>query len=227
MEKGRESDTSPAAYPTWHIRTKKDGCGLPSFVSLAISLERMCQVASTGKNLRRGVDSQPEPLHLRMAAQPGAQFIQLDMREPEMAEEAFMQGVCVLANASEPGSDGGVSKAEDPRGRRRVEPFRQRREDHGDLLGRRFQSVQGGVVPGSERGAARLTPKGLDRFALAMFAIADQRLPVRVSVAEVRALRVRTGVAGGVHPLGRSASAFHLAPGAHRRGRSPTTRRGR
>jgi len=39
---------------------------------------------------RAGVDGQPEPQHLLSAAQPGAQFIQLEMREPEMAEEALV-----------------------------------------------------------------------------------------------------------------------------------------
>jgi len=64
-----------------------------------------------GKTLRRGVESQPEPLHLCRAAQPGAQFIQLERRESEMGEEAFMQGVCVRARARQPGGDGGLSVA--------------------------------------------------------------------------------------------------------------------
>jgi len=33
---------------TWHIRSKNDGFGLPSFVFRVTFLERMCQVASTG-----------------------------------------------------------------------------------------------------------------------------------------------------------------------------------
>ncbi len=39
-----------------------------------------------GKNLREGIDGQPKPEHLCRAAQSGAQFIQLQVREPEMAE---------------------------------------------------------------------------------------------------------------------------------------------
>jgi hypothetical protein len=34
--------------------------------------------------------------HLCGATQPGAQFIQLQVREPEMAEEALVQGLSVL-----------------------------------------------------------------------------------------------------------------------------------
>jgi len=42
--------------------------------------------------------------HLSGAAQPGAQFIQLQMREPEMDEEALVQGLCMSPGASEKGS---------------------------------------------------------------------------------------------------------------------------
>ncbi len=49
-----------------------------------------------GNKLREGVDGQPQPEHLLVAAQPGAQFIQLQVREPEMAEGALVQALCVL-----------------------------------------------------------------------------------------------------------------------------------
>ena len=56
------------------------------------------------KNLRARIDGQPKPEHLGGAAQPGSQFIQLKMREVEMAEEAFVQGLCMFPRASEKGS---------------------------------------------------------------------------------------------------------------------------
>ncbi len=55
------------------------------------------------KKLRAGVDGQPEPQQLCGAAQPGAQVIQLEMREQEMAEEAFVQGLCLFPGASQKG----------------------------------------------------------------------------------------------------------------------------
>ena len=55
--------------------------------------------------------------HLLRTPSPRAQFIQLDMREPEMGEETFMQGVCMRACARQPGGDRGLSKAENSRGR--------------------------------------------------------------------------------------------------------------
>ncbi len=48
-----------------------------------------------GKNLRARINGQPQPLHLCRAAQPGSQFIQLQMREVEMAEETLAQGLSV------------------------------------------------------------------------------------------------------------------------------------
>ena len=69
-------------------------------------------------NLCQGIDSQPE--HLPGTAQPGASFIQLDMRETEMGEEALVQGLCMLPSASEPGGDSGLTVAEDPLSRGRI-----------------------------------------------------------------------------------------------------------
>jgi hypothetical protein len=48
------------------------------------------------KNLGEGIDRQPEPENLVGAAEPGAQFIQLQMREPEDAERALVQRLSVL-----------------------------------------------------------------------------------------------------------------------------------
>jgi hypothetical protein len=55
------------------------------------------------QKLRTGVDGQPEPKHLSGAAQPGAQFIQLQMGELEMVKEAFVQGLCMFPSASQKG----------------------------------------------------------------------------------------------------------------------------
>ncbi len=59
--------------------------------------------SSTCKIARQGIDGQPEPEHLSGAAEPRPPFIQLEMREPEGAEEALMQGVGVLPSACQKG----------------------------------------------------------------------------------------------------------------------------
>ena len=76
-----------------------------------------------------------------MAAEPCSEFVQLQVWEMEMAEGAPVQGLRMLPCTSEPGRDGRLSVAKDPLGCGWVEPFGQRREHHGDLLGRGFQTI--------------------------------------------------------------------------------------
>ena len=180
-----------------------------------------------GKNLRARIDGQPEPEYLCGTAQPGAQFIQLQVWEVEMAKDAFVQGVCVLASASHPGGDSRLSVAKDAFSRGRIQPFGQRRQHDGDLLRRGFQAVQGRVASGTECAAASLAAKGLDAFGLPMRAIADQRVDVSIGDAAVRALVVGTSEPLGVDVSGCSPPAFYLAPGAHRSWRWPSTQRRR
>ena len=178
-----------------------------------------------GQKLSAGINGQPEPLYLRMAPQPRSQFVQLDVREPKLAEEAFVQSLCVLASTREPPRNRGVSKTEDPRGRRRVESLSQRREDQSHLMGRGFQTVHGGVTTRTEGGVARLTAVRLDRLRTPMLAIPDEGVELRIGIPEVLTLSVGTGEALGGYPLGGSPPAFHFGPGAHRRWLC--TRRGR
>jgi hypothetical protein len=88
----------------------------------------MCHVLRAGtqiadrNDLCKGVDGQPEPEHVLRAAQPGAQFIQLEVRKLEVGEAAPMQDLRVLASAGQPGGDSGMPIAEDPLSGRRVQP---------------------------------------------------------------------------------------------------------
>src|SRR6266851_3234894 len=65
------------------------------------------------QKLGAGVDGQPEPEHLGTVAEPCAQFIQLHMRELEVAEKVLVQRLSVLASAGQPGGDGRLLVAED------------------------------------------------------------------------------------------------------------------
>src|SRR5215469_4652528 len=140
------------------------------------------------------------------------------MREPQMAKEAFMQGVRMLTSTGEPGGDRRLTVAEDPLGSGSVQPFCQRCQHDRDLPRRSFQTVERRVPSSTERGAARLAAKGLDRLSTAMLAVPDKRMEVSVCVAKVQALRVRTGEALGVYAFRGSPPAFHLTPGTHWRG---------
>jgi len=51
------------------------------------------------KNLGEGIDGQPEPEDLVGAAQPGSEFVQLEMRDVETAEAALVKGLSVFPSA--------------------------------------------------------------------------------------------------------------------------------
>jgi len=150
--------------------------------------------------------------HLLVAAQPGAQFVQLKVWKLKSAKEALMQRLSVLASAGQPGDDGSLTGAEDPLCGGGIQSFGQRREDHGDLGRGGFQTGQGSVAPGSDRGAASLAPERLDPLGMPRLAISDECMDVSIGDAEGRALLGGTGEALGVHALGGSPPAFHLWP---------------
>jgi hypothetical protein len=141
----------------------------------------------------------------------------------QSAKEALVQALSVQPSTSEPGGDGGLTVAEDPLGSRKIQPFGQRRQNHGDLLGGSFQPVQRRVAPRTERRATSETSKGLDPLDMAMLAISDQRVNLSISDAKVEARSVGTGETLGVYLLGCSAAAFHLTPGADKRRRRSHT----
>jgi negative regulator of sigma E activity len=55
------------------------------------------------KKLRAGVDDEPEPQHVLATPEPRSQFIQLEMRELEVAERVLVQRLGMFPSASEKG----------------------------------------------------------------------------------------------------------------------------
>ena len=172
-----------------------------------------------GKYLRTRIDGQPQPQDLFGVVQPGAQFVQLDIRKLEMTEKMLVEALSVLPCAGQPGDDRRLTVAEDPLGGGRVQAFGQSRQDHGDLVRGSLQPVQWGVAPGTERGVAGLTTKRLDPLCRTMLAISDERVDVSIGDPEVCALLIGTSKALGVHSLGYSPPAFHFMPGPNRQRR--------
>jgi hypothetical protein len=113
----------------------------------------------------------------------------------QVLEAALMKELSVPTCAREPPRDGGMMMPEDPRRGGRIESFRQRREDHGNMRGWGFQPIQGRISSPTPGAAASLTTEDLDLLDAAMFAIPDQRMDVRIGFPEVWALPVRTGEA--------------------------------
>jgi len=137
-----------------------------------------------------------------------------------------MEELSVLASTGQPGSDRGLSIVEDPLSSGKVQSFSKGSQHHCDVMGRGFQPVQWDVASGCESGVTGLTAKGLNPFGLAMLAIANQRVDMRLNDSKVQALAVGTGKALGLHALWCSSAAFHLTPGTHRQWRWPSPQRG-
>ena len=95
----------------------------------------------TGRIARERIDGQPQPEYLCGAAQPGSNFVQLEVRDVEVAEAALMEGLSMLAGASEPDGNGRLSVPKDPLGGRSIQPFSRGREHYGDLLRGSFQAI--------------------------------------------------------------------------------------
>ena len=148
------------------------------------------------------------------------------MGKPEGAEGAFVQVLRMRPCTSEPSRDGRLPVTKDPFGGGCVQPFGQRCQNQGDLMGRGFQTVQGRVASRAERGAAGLTAQRLDLLSPTVLVISHQRMDVRISDPAVRALRIGTGETLRVYAFGSPSPAFDLAPGPHRQRRWLSTRRG-
>jgi hypothetical protein len=71
--------------------------------------DAMCHVLCTGAELEdreklgAGIDSEPEPEDLLGAAQPGAEFVQLQMQEVQVAEAVLVQGVRMITRTGQKG----------------------------------------------------------------------------------------------------------------------------
>jgi hypothetical protein len=180
------------------------------------------------KSFRARITGQPQPEHLRGAAQPGAQQWSSCRCGRCRWQKKRSCRVCACPPARV--SHLVIVACRKPKTRSAAEassPSESRREHHSDLVRGGFQAIQGGVASGTEGAVAGRASKRLDALGLAMFAISDQSVDVCLSDSKVQALLIGTGEALGGYPLGCSPPAFDLAPGTHRRkGRSHTRRDG-
>jgi len=108
--------------------------------------------------------AKPQPSYVCGVAQPGAQFVQLEVREVAMARcERFVQGLCVRALRESTRWRWWLVVAEEPVLRRKGPAQRLAQTALSRFVERGFQTVQGSVASSTESGSAGLTAKGLDR----------------------------------------------------------------
>jgi hypothetical protein len=68
------------------------------------------------------VKGDPQPQCVRPAAEPRAQFVELNVGEGEMPKDAVVEGGSVGDSPCQPGRDGGVAMSEQAHGGGHIEP---------------------------------------------------------------------------------------------------------
>jgi hypothetical protein len=88
------------------------------------------------------IDCHPEPEHMSMAAEPCPQFVELEMRQVKVLEDAVVECRTVFTRTGQPPRDGGMAVAKDPYCRCDIDPFRKRGQHLRNALGCGFEAVQ-------------------------------------------------------------------------------------
>ncbi len=133
----------------------------------------------------------------------------------QVPQGAVVRRRAMHAGPYEPGGDGGVAMAKDARGCGHIQPFRKRREDFANAVGRGFEAIQRSIAARAEGGHAGLTAQRLSALAPPVGAVADQGVDLRVGTLLVHAGGRGTGEPVCVDAFGRTASAFNRRPGRH------------
>jgi hypothetical protein len=103
--------------------------------------------------------------------QPGANFVELDVREGEIPQPVVVERRAVFARSREPGRDGGVPMTEHAHRGGDIQPFSQSREHFTDALGRGLEPVQWRIPSRANGRITRLTTHCLDALMLPMGAV--------------------------------------------------------
>ena len=168
------------------------------------------------EQLAQWVNDDPEPQHARPVAQPGPQFIELEVGEAQLLQPVVMQVGAVLTSACQPAGNRLLSMAEDPARGRNTQPFGQHRQHQPDTLGGGFQTVEGRMTARAEGRSTGLTAQRLDALGFPVGAIADQRMHLRVRDAVVGAGGRETGKAISVDAFGRPTPTPYRTPGSNK-----------
>jgi len=169
--------------------------------------------------LAQWVNDDLEPPHVCPVAQPGPQFIELEVGEMQLLQPPVMQVGAVLAGACHPAGNRRLSMAEDAARGRDTQPFGQRRQHQPDALGGGFQAVEGRMAARTEGRPTGLTAQRLDALGFPVRAIADERMDCCVGDPVVGTGSIGTSKAVGDDAFWSAAMALELMPRAGRRSR--------
>ena len=143
------------------------------------------------------------------------QFIQLDEGEGQALEVAVVQQDTVGAHAFEPAGDGRLGVAGVAYHDGYIDTFGHQPEYHLDAVGCCFQVIEWSVAAAGEIPSAPLAAKVLNVVLDTPFAVADEGMYLVIGDAEVVALRIETGITGGVALFLASSCTLALGIGLH------------
>ncbi len=145
-------------------------------------------------------------------ANTGAEFIQLNMREGQIAKQMRMHSFTVHARSSEPGRDRSFGMAKHSHGSANGQPFGDCREDDTHASRRGFEAIECCMPPPAELVVARFAIEILNRVVDAMMPITDQGMDGRIGNLPIGTGWIVAGIAIRVNGFGTTASTFHFPP---------------
>jgi hypothetical protein len=157
------------------------------------------------------VTGDPHPQVVRLVAQGGEEFVQLEMAEGQVPEKVGMNLLGVFARAGEPRTNRYLGMLEEQAGIGDRQSQVDGQEDLSDLRGGSAEAIQRRAASTGKALAARLAFQPLDAVRAAL-AVTDERVKGRIRVAEVVALRPWASVPGRADGLGLAAGALAFPP---------------
>jgi hypothetical protein len=164
-----------------------------------------------GDDLAEGIDRQPQPQDRRRATQPGAQFVQVEMREGEVLQGAVRSPCALLPSPAQPGRDcAGMISTYAPSACH-IQTFAQRGEHFSDAGGGSCESGQGGGAAGALWSCGMLESARSECVGLCRV---SRPRPGQARVGDLLRRTARHGTSKALcgDPFGRAATTFDLSP---------------
>lgn len=167
-----------------------------------------------GNGFGFGITGRPYPDILLGLPDVGPQFIQLDVHEIEIGEEALVQFAALLTAAAQPGTEGRFTHMDSFFDGRSVYAKSEQVENKTHGNGMRFQTIEYSVSADGEFLMAGLAEQILDIFVFTMRTIANQGVDGFISDQIVGTSWIGTEVALGPDRFLLSTFAFDAVPGS-------------
>ncbi len=130
----------------------------------------------------------------------------------KVLEPAVVERRAMCSGPRQPAGDCACAVPKHPYGSSDIETFSQCGQHLAHALGGALEAVQRGIAAGAEGGPTRLAAEGLDALMLAVGAVTNEGMDLRIRAAIGGTGGGRTGTSVGVDAFGGAAPAFSVAP---------------